>query len=62
MSEGKSSISKAETLEEIGEFWDTHDFTEFDTDRPDIEFTIASIVSVKHNLLERLEEPPESRD
>jgi hypothetical protein len=25
-----SSISKADTLEKIGEFWDTHDFTDFD--------------------------------
>jgi hypothetical protein len=24
------SISKANSLEQMGEFWDTHDFTEFD--------------------------------
>jgi len=33
-----SSISKADSDEEIGEFWDTHDFTKFDTDAPDAEF------------------------
>ena len=32
-----SSISKADTDEKIGEFWDEHDFTDFDTDVPDIE-------------------------
>ena len=32
-----SSISKADTLEKMGEFWDTHDFTDFDTDAPDVE-------------------------
>ncbi len=26
-----SSISNADTLEKMGEFWDTHDFTDFDT-------------------------------
>ena len=29
MSEGKTSISQARTYEEIGEFWDTHDITDF---------------------------------
>ena len=47
MSGGKSSISNAGTLEEMGEFWDTHDFTDFDTDRPDVEFTIAPTVSIE---------------
>jgi hypothetical protein len=27
-----SSISKADSDEKIGEFWDSHDFTDFDTD------------------------------
>jgi hypothetical protein len=29
MSEGKSSISKAKSYKEIGEFWDTHDLGDF---------------------------------
>jgi hypothetical protein len=37
----RSSISQATILEEIDAFWDTHDFTEFDTDAPDVEFTVA---------------------
>lgn len=35
MEENKlSSISKADSDEKTGEFWDTHDFTGFDTDAP----------------------------
>ena len=30
-----SNISKADSDEKIGEFWDNHDFTDFDTDAPD---------------------------
>ena len=37
-----SSISKADSDEKIGEFWDAHDFTGFDTDAPDAEFEIIS--------------------
>ncbi len=29
MNRGKSSISKAKSYKEIGEFWDTHDLTEY---------------------------------
>jgi hypothetical protein len=35
-----SSISKVDSDEAMGEFWDTHDFTEFDTDAPDVNFEI----------------------
>ena len=38
--EGASSLSKARTLEAMGEFWDEHDLTKFDTDAPDVEFNI----------------------
>ena len=35
MIESKSSISKAESYEEIGEFWDNHDLSEYwDKTRP----------------------------
>jgi hypothetical protein len=37
-----SSISKADSDEAMGEFWDSHDFTEFDTDAPDAEFEIIT--------------------
>ena len=29
MNKGKSSISKAKSYKEIGEFWDTHDLTKY---------------------------------
>ena len=36
-----SSVSKANTVEKIGEFWDTHDFTEYDNpNSPDGNFTV----------------------
>ena len=51
-----SSISKADTLEKIGEFWDTHDFTEFDTDVPDVNFEISCAVPIELDLLSSVEE------
>ncbi len=51
-----SSISKADTLEKMGEFWDTHDFTEHDTDAPDVEFTVTCAVSIELDLYSSVEE------
>lgn len=50
-----SSISEADSDEKIGEFWDTNDFTEFDTDAPDAEFEIISTVFVQLELLNEIE-------
>ena len=50
-----SSISKADTLEKMGEFWDTHDFTDFDTDAPDVEFEISCAVPIEVDLLSSVE-------
>ena len=61
MSENKSSISKAETLKEMGEFWDEHEFTEFDTDVPDVIFNISSHVSIESDLLSAVEEQANMR-
>jgi hypothetical protein len=56
MAENKSSISKASTLEEIGDFWDEHDFTEFDDpDTPDVEFEIMLSVAIDPDLLAGVE-------
>jgi CopG antitoxin of type II toxin-antitoxin system len=52
----RSSVSQAKTLEEMGEFWDTHDFTEFDTDAPDVEFTMDRSVAIEAELLAALQE------
>ena len=42
-----SNISKADTDEKIGEFWDVHDFTDFDEpDLPDVEFEVICAVSI----------------
>ena len=46
-----SSISKADSYEKIGEFWDTHDFTDFDDPkRPDVEFSISHSVPIEAGL------------
>ena len=50
-----SSISKADSDEKIGEFWDSHDFTDFDTDTPDAEFKVISTVAVQLELLNEIE-------
>lgn len=51
-----SSISKAETDEKIGDFWDTHDLTDFDTDAPDVEFSVSFAVLVEVELLGAIEQ------
>jgi hypothetical protein len=48
-----SSISHADTDEKVGEFWDTHDFTDFDTDAPDAAFEIVCAVPIEANLTQR---------
>jgi hypothetical protein len=56
-----SSISRADTDREIGEFWDTHDFTDFDTDAPDIEFEIACTVPIAGDLFSEIEKQARQR-
>ncbi|MCP4546682.1 MAG: hypothetical protein GY835_09495 [bacterium] len=51
----RSSVSGGDSLEAMGEFWDRHDFTEFDTDRPDVEFTVRCAVPVDSSLLTQVE-------
>ena len=45
-----SSISKADTDEKIGEFWDSHDVTELDTGAPDADFEVISTVPIHLEL------------
>ena len=62
MEENKlSSLSQADSDEKIGEFWDTHDFTEFDTDAPDAEFEITCTVPVSLELLSEIEKQAAKR-
>ncbi len=57
-----SNISQADTDEGVGEFWDTHDFTEFDNpDLPDVEFTMACAVPIEIELFMALEKQAHRR-
>lgn len=56
-----SSISHATTFEAMGAFWDTHDFTEYDTDAPDVPFTIARAVQLEAELWAALERQAQLR-
>ena len=52
-----SSISQADTLEKMEEFWDSHDFTDFDNPAtPDVEFQIACAVPIELELLSAVEQ------
>ena len=62
MDENKqSNISGATTLEDMGAFWDTHDFAEFDTDAPDVDFSIAHSVRLEADLLASVEQQAQLR-
>jgi len=57
-----SSISQADTDEKIGEFWDTHDFTDFDDpNAPDIKFEISCAVPIEVELFAALEKQARKR-
>jgi hypothetical protein len=56
-----SSLSKSSTDAQIGEFWDTHDFTDFDTDAPDIEFEVAYSVPLEVGLFSEIEKQAQQR-
>ena len=52
-----SSISQADTLEKMGEFWDTHDFTDFDNlETPVVECQMACAIPIEVDLLSALEQ------
>jgi predicted HicB family RNase H-like nuclease len=56
MPDNQSSVSKADSYEAIGEFWDSHDFTEFDDpSRPDATFEIQDTVRIEAELLAAIE-------
>ncbi len=56
-----SSISQAESDEKIGEFWDSHDFTDFDTDASDVALEMAYSVPIERELYAALEEQAQQR-
>jgi len=56
-----TSISKAKTIEEIGDFWDSHDFTDFDTDAPDVDFQVLCSVPIDLELYSLVEKQAKKR-
>lgn len=62
MAENKvSSVSQATSIDEMGDFWDSHDLTEYDTDAPDVSFTLAQAVRIEAELLHALEQQARRR-
>ncbi len=56
MPANKGSVSKANSPEKMGEFWDKHDFTEFDDPlAPDIDFQVTVAIPIEPDLLSDLE-------
>ena len=51
-----TSISGADTIEAVGEFWDTHDFTDFDSDKPDVKFRVSNKIAIDAELLSSVEQ------
>ena len=57
-----SSISKAQSVQKIGKFWDAHDFTDYDNpNAPDVKFKVTSSVPVDEELLAKLEKQAHRR-
>ena len=57
MAANKSSVSKSNSLEKMGEFWDKQDFTGFDDpNAPDVEFHTTVAIPVEPDLLSDIEE------
>lgn len=56
-----SSISQADSDEKMGEFWDTHDFADFDTDAPDVELEIMRTVPIELELFAAIEKQAHQR-
>lgn len=56
MAKNKSSISDAASYEQMGDFWDHHDFTDFDDPNlPDVAFDIQDSVRIETELLATIE-------
>lgn len=56
-----SSVSQANSLESMGEFWDTHDFTDFDSGTPDVHFEVTCAVPVEIDLFAKIEKQARQR-
>ena len=57
MPTNKSSVSKANSSEIMGEFWDKNDLTQFDDpNTPDVEIHVFVAISIEPDLLSDIEE------
>ena len=57
MPANKSSVSKANSPEKMGDFWDKHDFAEFDDPKaPDVDFHVTVAIPIEPDLLSDIEE------
>jgi hypothetical protein len=57
MPANKSSVSQANSHENMGEFGDEHDFTEFDDpNASDVDFRVTVAVPIEPDLLSDIEE------
>jgi hypothetical protein len=52
MSENESSISRAKSYKEIGEFWDTHDLADYWEQTEPVEFEVDIQSEVRYCALE----------
>ncbi len=53
MAKRRSSISKATTYQEMGEFWDTHDLTDYDDQTYEVEFEVDLQSEITYIPLEK---------
>jgi len=53
MAKGRSSISKAKSYKEIGEFWDTHDLSDYWDEGNEADFDVEIESEVTYYALEK---------
>ena len=57
-----SNISKANSYEAMGDFWDNHDFTEYDDPKNrDVDFNITCVVPIELDLFSSIEKQAQLR-
>lgn len=54
MSKGKSSLSRASSYKEIGDFWDSHDLSEFWDKTRKIEFEVEIESEITYCALDKI--------
>jgi hypothetical protein len=54
MNDAKSSISQAETYQEIGEYWDSHELIEIENENQSADFVISGHKNTKYYPVEKM--------